>query len=153
MVFKGSLEKCPETVLIPVAGGAHAKRALQYFTPLVEKLPKIDGQAPFTIMQVVDDMGADALEIGQSHLRDYLGEHLPYWRRKVVCSQDPLATIAQEAKDKDMVLIGASDDLPILRMLKGKFAKRLAAEAQVPVAVFRRASPFTSDCDIALMLS
>ncbi len=128
-----------QRILVPSAGGPHARAALR----LGERLAAaVDGE--LTALYVVPDEGEAAEEVGR-HLLDRtldaagIGDS-DWIRPRVELGHDPFATIAQVADEGfDLLLMGESDVGTLRRLLFGTVPDRLlAGETGLTVAVVRR---------------
>jgi uncharacterized hydrophobic protein (TIGR00271 family) len=124
-----------ERILIPVSGGPNAALALQLalgFCP----------QAQIVALNVARDVqGQVALSLSQERLDEILApwDAEPRIQGKVVSSSSPVKGIlAEAARGYDLVMIGASHESYLDRVLLGNIPQAVAARSPVPAIVVRR---------------
>jgi len=132
-----------QKVLVPAAGGPHARVALR----LSERMARRPETTVYPLYVEPEDVGEDAVEVGrrqlQRSLREAGVEATEHVQPRVVTAGSPAAGIAECATDGfDLVLVGASNRGFMQRVLFGTIPDRLlAGKEAVAVAVVRRARP------------
>lgn len=135
-------KKC-NRILAPAAGGPHAAVSLR----LSEKLA-FDDDAVVTPLYVEPKAGAEAEEVGNRQLVKAMSaagvHHSDRVVPEVVLADSPTRGIAKCAQegDYDLILVGASNQGYVSRVLFGSVPERLMAGPEaLAVAVIRRAPP------------
>jgi uncharacterized hydrophobic protein (TIGR00271 family) len=138
---KPTLEGGPDSiqrVLIPVAGGPNAALAIELalaFSP----------QVSITALNVAREVqGEVALSLSHQRLEAMLEPWAdePRVQGKVVQSATPLKGILNEAaRDYDLVMIGASQESYLDRVLFGNIPQTVASRSPAPAIVVRRHTP------------
>ena len=135
---KGSLADSPEgieKVLIPTRGGPNAAVATDLALAL-------SPQAQITALYVAREVqGQVALSLAQRHLAEILEPWAdePRVQGKIIQSSSPVRGILQEAaRGYDLVMVGASDESYLDRMLFGNIPQTVAASSPAPSLVVRR---------------
>jgi uncharacterized hydrophobic protein (TIGR00271 family) len=127
-----------ERVLVPAAGGPNAKRALELALSLAP-----EGQV--TALNVAREVqGQVALSIARERLEGILEPWTdePRVRGKVVQSASIVQGILGEAaRGYDLVMVGASHESYLERVLFGNIPQTVAARSPVPAIVVRCATP------------
>ena len=124
-----------ERVLVPVGGGPNAGAAIDLALSL-------SPQVQVTAMNVARDVqGEVAVSLSRQGLEEILE---PWWdeprvQGKVVPSSSPVKGILSEAaRGYDLVMVGASHESYVDRMLFGNIPQTVAARSPVPAIVVRR---------------
>jgi uncharacterized hydrophobic protein (TIGR00271 family) len=135
---EGKLDEMPqriERVLIPAAGGPNAALAIELALAL-------SPQARVTALNVAREVqGAVALSLGQERLKEILKPwaNEPRVQGKVVQAPSIVKAILSEAaKGYDLVMIGASHESYLDRVLFGNIPQTVAARSPVPSVVVKR---------------
>jgi uncharacterized hydrophobic protein (TIGR00271 family) len=143
LVWRAGKFKVARTILVPMAGGPNAILAMEYALGLAERW---DSQV--TIMTVVDDEATAAeVEVAEKMLLEAIGKRRdnPRLHTRVVAAVGPAQGILVEAAAHDLVMIGASREGVLDRVLFGTIPERVAAESTTPIIVVkRRLRPVTS---------
>ena len=136
-----SLEDSPgaiERVLVPVGGGPNAAMAIDLALTL-------SPQVQVTAMNVARDVqGEVALSLSRQRLDDILEPWTdePRVQGKVVQSSSPIKGILTEAaRDYDLVMVGASHESYVDRMLFGNIPQTVAARSPAPAIIVRQRTP------------
>jgi len=137
---KGSLADSPEgieKVLIPTRGGPNAALATDLALAL-------SPQARVTALYVAREVqGQVAMSLAQQHLDEILEPWAdePRVQGKIVQSSSPVRGILQEAaQGYDLVMVGASHESYLDRMLFGNIPQTVAAGSPAPSLVVKRHS-------------
>ncbi len=132
-------------VLVPVTGGLNSRRAVKLAASMART--SVPEQVDMTILHVIPPgsnhreriLGQQAIDASQEGV-DY--DHI---ETKMVQSGDRAATILEQAKAHDLIVIGASDEPLFRNFMVGTLAERVARDADVTVMmVKRRSSPLHS---------
>jgi len=127
-----------ERVLIPAAGGPNAERAIDLALSLAP-------QGEITALNVAREVqGQVALSIARERLEGILAPWAddPRVKGKVVQSSSIVQGILGEAaRDYDLVMVGASHESYLDRVLFGNIPQTVAARSPVPAIVVRCATP------------
>lgn len=125
-VVRGTLQAPPRRVLVPVRGGPYAELALRIGMAL--------RPAHLAVLHVRRDaMDVDAPLVGLDRV---LGQ-LPGVDRRIQITDDIAGTIACEAAEADIVVLGAAADLAPDRPVLGVVADELLRRHDGPVVVVR----------------
>lgn len=133
-----SLDSAPEAikkVLVPTHGGPNATLALDIALDLS---PQVQVTALYVARAVQGEVG---LSLGRQRLDDILEpwRDEPRLQGKVVPAASPIRGIlAEAAKDYDLVMIGASHESYLDRMLFGNVPQSVAAQSPAPAIVVKR---------------
>jgi uncharacterized hydrophobic protein (TIGR00271 family) len=123
-------------ILVPLAGGPNATLAARYALRLAERW---DGQV--TAITVVDQ-GATKTEreAAEKMLHEALGRDAEHPRLTIhlVAAPGPLAGIQGATAGHDLVMIGASREGVIDRVLFGDVPEQVAATVDIPVIIVKR---------------
>ncbi|NIV34594.1 MAG: DUF389 domain-containing protein, partial [Anaerolineae bacterium] len=135
---KGSLPDSPEgieKVLIPSRGGPNAALATDLALAL-------SPQAQVTALYVAREVqGQVAMSLAEQHLKEILEPWAdePRVQGKIIQSSSPVRGILQEAaRGYDLVMVGASDESYLDRMLFGNIPQTVAASSPAPSLVVKR---------------
>jgi uncharacterized hydrophobic protein (TIGR00271 family) len=137
---KGSLADSPEgieKVLIPTRGGPNAALATDLALALS---PQVQITALYVAREV---QGQVAMSLAQQHLNEILEPwaNEPRVQGKVIQSSSPVRGILQEAaRGYDLVMVGASHESYLDRMLFGNIPQTVAAGSPAPSLVVKRHS-------------
>ena len=144
VVWRGSYDiPEPHRILLPSAGGPNAELAMSFAEDLAAAY---DGE--ITVLSVAPAQANEA-QIEQTRERlkkDLLETWGARGRRvqiQVIKAPSPARGILQAAnpRDFDLLMIGASREHVVARMLFGEIPDRVAREAQIPVLVIKRPPP------------
>ncbi|MCB9643973.1 MAG: DUF389 domain-containing protein [Myxococcales bacterium] len=130
-------------ILVPTAGGPHARAALR----LVAGLAKKEEDLKWKSLYISSDEGLEAQAVGQQILEENLRkagvDQAPRVERSVILGNDVSNGIIEEAqRGYDLLLVGASNMGVVRRTLFGNIQKRLLQEKEtVDVAVLHAAPP------------
>jgi uncharacterized hydrophobic protein (TIGR00271 family) len=135
---KGSLADSPEgidRVLIPTRGGPNAALATDLALSLAP-------EAEVTALYVAREaQGQVAMSLAEQHLKEILAPWTdePRVQGKIIQSSSPVRGILQEAaRGYDLVMVGASDESYLDRMLFGNIPQTVAASSPAPSLVVKR---------------
>ena len=127
-----------ERVLVPVGGGPNAAMAIDLALCL-------SPQVQVTALNVARDVqGEVALSLSRQRLEEILEPWTdePRVQGKVVQSSTPIKGILTEAaKGYDLVMVGASHESYVDRVLFGNIPQTVAARSPAPAIVVRRRTP------------
>ncbi len=131
----------PRHLLLPTAGGPNARLALTLALPLLSAYG-----GDLTVLGVVSvDADAAEIRVAETATRQSVVEALGADRAaavtvKVVANRSPISGIIFEANGGayDLVLIGASREGVLQRLLMGAVPEHVARHAHVPVLVVKR---------------
>jgi uncharacterized hydrophobic protein (TIGR00271 family) len=135
LVQRAGAISTPRRILVPLAGGPNAIRALGYALQLAEQW---DGQVTaFTVIEHTTPVWHTA---AKQMLREAAGKYAEHPRLElgVVAAASPIDGILQAAADHDLVMIGASREGVIDRVLFGDIPERVASQSSAPVIVVKR---------------
>jgi uncharacterized hydrophobic protein (TIGR00271 family) len=135
---EGKMDEMPQTIeriLIPAAGGPNAELA-------IELALSLSPQAQVTALNVAREaQGAVGLSLGQERLTEILKPWAdePRVQGKVVQAPSIVKAILSEgAKGYDLLMIGASHESYLDRVLFGNIPQTVAARSPVPSVVVKR---------------
>jgi uncharacterized hydrophobic protein (TIGR00271 family) len=123
-------------ILVPLAGGPNATLAARYALRLAERW---DGQV--TAITVVDQRATKAeREAAEKMLHEALGRNAEHPRLTIhlVAAPGPLVGIQGATAGHDLVMIGASREGVIDRVLFGDVPEQVAATVDIPVIIVKR---------------
>lgn len=128
----------PIRLVVPTAGGPHARVALSLAAALVRA-----GRAQGRALMVVDEPDADTREAAQERLLAALkAAEAEALTAEVVVAARPLEGILRAAHEADLLLIGASNEGLIRRAFLGTIPDRVLSRGDVPtVAMVRARAP------------
>ena len=134
MVLRGECPKQMARILIPVAGGPHATRAIDLALTMAP-------EAEVTALYVaIDRLGPAEELIGHERLKDIRRRTTDSQRvrPKVVASATPVKGIIGEARqDYDMMIIGAGEENVVGRFLFGNIPQMILQRTPIPTLVMR----------------
>ncbi|NOX63941.1 MAG: DUF389 domain-containing protein [Chloroflexi bacterium] len=144
VVWRGSYDiPEPRRILLPSAGGPNAELAMSFAEDLAASY-----HGSITWLSVLPVQADDAkVEQTRAHLQKSLSEKLgpraAHMHIQVIRARSPAQGILQAARPEhfDLLMIGASREHIVARMLFGQIPDRVAREAQIPVLVTKRPPP------------
>jgi uncharacterized hydrophobic protein (TIGR00271 family) len=143
MVLRAEVIGEPHRILVPLAGGPNATLALTYALQLAEYW---NGEV--TALTIVSNSANEHEQAAAERmLRETIGRQIdhPRLRLKVSAAPDPAHGILTEAANHDLVMLGASREGVIDRVLFGDIPERIAADSTSPVIIVkRRVGPLTT---------
>ncbi len=123
-------------ILLPMAGGPNAVLAMDYASRLAEQW-----DARVTVMTVVDnDATVAEMDSAQEMLDVAVGQQRDNVRlqTRVVRAKSPVQGILTESAAHDLVMIGASREGVLDRVLFGDVPERVATESAIPIIIVKR---------------
>jgi uncharacterized hydrophobic protein (TIGR00271 family) len=136
LVVRAGAFQAARRILVPLAGGPNATLAARYALRLAERW---DGQV--TVITVVDQRATKAeREAADKMLREALGQDAEHPRLAIhlVAAPKPRDGIRDAAADHDLVMIGASREGVVDRVLFGDVPEQVAAAVDIPVIIVKR---------------
>ena len=134
MVLRGECPEQMERILIPVAGGPHAPRAMNLALTMA---PEAEITALYVAME---KLGSTEVLVGHERLKNIRRRTTDSSRvrPKVVTSATPVTGIIGEAQqDYDLMIIGAGEENVIGRFLFGNIPQMILQRTPVPTLVMR----------------
>ncbi len=138
MVIKSSEKNKPiqeiKRILIPSTGGVHSGLAADIALDLV----KDNANARITVLyiQTPKCRNASAVEHRLHHISSRFGDDRA--ETKIIQGEDVVAAIAQEAKDYDLVIVGATEEPVLKQWVFGHVSKRIAQKCECTVILTKK---------------
>jgi nucleotide-binding universal stress UspA family protein len=130
----------PESILVPMAGGPHARLALELAITEADAIEARTGDRPQVVgLHLAPEASSDdALEEKRATLVDKLG--IAEWpvELRIVRADDIVDGILQEATGFDQIVIGASDEGLLEQSFFGSIPQKISEEALVTVIMVKR---------------
>jgi amino acid transporter/nucleotide-binding universal stress UspA family protein len=133
----------PDRILVPIAGGPHARLALELALIQAEAIKENNGGKEPEVVALNIMKGADLNNTAAiEERRETLIKNLDIkdWpvEVKVVVAEDIVQGILKQAADFDQIIIGASDEGLLEQSLFGSIPQRVAEEALTTVIMVKR---------------
>jgi glycosyltransferase involved in cell wall biosynthesis/nucleotide-binding universal stress UspA family protein len=133
-LVKGKITSKPNQVLVPVRGGPHAELALRVGLGL-----RSHGVTTLHIRNVDSpETGKDAAFKGL----DRVLKQLPEVQKSLEVTEDPVQVILQQAKQKDVIVLGTTAQPLSSSISLGPIADRILREAPCTVIAVKNGRPF-----------
>lgn len=142
LILRDGTFDSPQRIMVPLAGGANATLAAKYALALAEQS---DGQV--CAITIVPKRALESEQhAAEKMLHELLGKLAKHPRMciKIVRARDPESGILSEAKEHDLVMIGASDESTLDLALFGNVPERVARNSTVPVMIVKRRRGFVT---------
>jgi len=127
-------------VLVPVAGGSNSRRAVKMAVTMAAAGE--DGPASVTLLYVVPHAAGTAARVRGKQVFRYIQEGMSYehMETRIVEGENLIETIVSEAKDYDLVVVGATEEPLFRNLLLGNVAEQIARRVDVTAIVVKRRS-------------
>jgi len=127
-------------VLVPVAGGPNSRRAVKMAVTMAAA--EEDGPASVTLLYVVPHAAGTAARVRGKQVFRYIQEGISYehMESRIVEGENLIETIVSEAKDYDLVVVGATEEPLFRNLLLGNVAEQIARRVDVTAIVVKRRS-------------
>lgn len=129
-------------IIVPTSGGPNSVHALSFLLPLTNKIDVTALYvAPIYLGRNEEALGRDRLRQAFNYLD--VGDRI---KSKLVTAPSVTAGIVQEASDScDLVIIGASQESSVDKVLFGDIPAAVVRESRKPVIIFRQPKRFLGD--------
>ena len=142
LVLRAGVLNQPRRILVPLAGGPNAIAAVHYALQLAERY-----NSQVTAVTIVNERASTTeRRAAENMLQEALARHAdnPRLARRVVLAPGVVEGILQAAADHDLLMLGASREGVLDRVLFGDVPERVATLSPTPVIVVKRpVSPMT----------
>lgn len=127
-------------VLVPVTGGPNSRRAVKMAITMAAA--EEDGPASVTLLYVVPHAAGTAARVRGKQVFRYIQEGISYehMESRIVEGENLIETIVSEAKEYDLVVVGATEEPLFHNLLLGNVAEQIARRVDVTAIVVKRRS-------------
>lgn len=136
VVAKGDQWHTAKKILVPTAGGPHASIAAELATMISSAY---DSEITALYVQV-GRATSEQMEANRQRLEQTLNgiEFTKAPEQKIIVTDSIVKGIVEEAKDYDLILLGASEERMFDQFVFGNIPQRIAAQATTPAIIARR---------------
>jgi uncharacterized hydrophobic protein (TIGR00271 family) len=136
VVAKGDQWRTAKKILVPTSGGPHASIAAELATTIASTY---DSEITALYVQV-GRATSEQMAANRQRLEQTLNgiEFTKAPEQKIIVTDSIVKGIVEEAKDYDLILLGASEERMFDQFVFGNIPQRIAAQATTPAIIARR---------------